>query len=236
MARPARPPDHPQSEASRLVDLVRTQFPPLHRAGLPFVGAGVGVAAVGRRSRVVRTAGLAAAGASAVFFRHPPRVPPTRPHLVVAPADGRVTLIDEVPPPAELGMPAEPMTRISIFLSIFDAHVQRAPVAGDVVSVKYRPGAFLSADKEEASDANERNSMWLRTPDGVDVAVVQIAGLIARRIVCDTHAGATLALGETYGLIRFGSRLDTYVPRDATVLVEPGQRAIGAETPLAEWR
>lgn len=208
----------------------------MHRAGLPFVGAGVGIAALGRHNRIARTAGLTAAAASAVFFRHPPRVPPTRPNLVVSPADGRVTLIDEVGPPAELGMPDRPMTRISVFLSIFDAHVQRAPVAGDVVTVKYKPGEFMSADKEDASVANERNSMWLRTPDGVDIAVVQIAGLVARRIVCDTFAGATLALGETYGLIRFGSRLDTYVPTDAAVLVEPGQRAIGGETPLAELR
>jgi phosphatidylserine decarboxylase len=208
----------------------------MHRAGLPFVGAAVGLAALGRRNRWVRTTGLGAAAASAMFFRHPPRVPPTRPNLVVSPADGRVTLIDEALPPAELDLGTDPMTRISVFLSIFDAHVQRAPVAGDVVTVKYKPGQFLSADKEDASVANERNSLWLRTADGVDVAVVQIAGLVARRIVCDTHAGASLALGETYGLIRFGSRLDTYVPRTADVLVELGQRAIGGETPLAELR
>jgi phosphatidylserine decarboxylase len=235
MARPARPPaDDNQSEIARLVDLVQSTVPPVHRAGLPFIAGGLGLAAAGRRHRWVRSTGLTAAAACALFFRHPPRVPPTRPGLVVAPADGRVTLIDQATPPAELNLPAVPMTRISIFLSIFDAHVQRAPIAGEVVTVKYRPGQFQSADKATASAENECNSVWIRTPDGVDVVAVQIAGLLARRIVCSAHAGDTLALGETYGLIRFGSRLDTYLPADAKVLVEIGQRAIGGETPLAE--
>jgi phosphatidylserine decarboxylase len=234
MARPARPPAaDPQSDLARLVDLLRSTIPPVHPAGLPFIAGGLGLAAAGRRHRWVRTTGLIMAAACAGFFRHPPRVPPTRPGLVVAPADGRVTLIDEVTPPAELNLPDVPMTRISIFLSVFDAHVQRAPVAGEVVAVKYRPGQFQSADKATASVENECNSMRIRTPDGVDVVAVQIAGLIARRIVCTARAGDKLALGETYGLIRFGSRLDTYFPADAEVLVQIGQRAIGGETPLA---
>jgi phosphatidylserine decarboxylase len=152
----------------------------------------------------------------------------------VAPADGTVTLIDQVVPPTELNLSTTPMTRISIFLSVFDAHVQRAPVAGEVVTIKYRPGKFLSADKEDASADNERNSVWIRTPEGIDVVAVQIAGMIARRIVCSTKVGDKLALGETYGLIRFGSRLDTYFPEVANVLVEPGQRAVAGETVLAE--
>jgi phosphatidylserine decarboxylase len=234
MARPARPPAaDQQSEFARLIDLVRSTVPPVHRAGLPFIAGGLGLAAAGRNHRWLRTTGLTAAAACGVFFRHPPRVPPTRPGLVVAPADGRVTLIDEVTPPAELNLPDVPMTRVSIFLSVFDAHVQRAPIAGEVVTVKYRPGRFQSADKATASTENECNSMWIRTPDGVDVVVVQIAGLIARRIVCTATAGDELALGQTYGLIRFGSRLDTYFPTDADVLVQIGQRAIGGETPLA---
>jgi phosphatidylserine decarboxylase len=206
----------------------------VHPAGLPFIAGGLGLAVVGRRNRWVRAAGLTAAGACAAFFRHPPRVPPTRPGLVVAPADGRVTLIDKAIPPTELNLTDQPMTRISIFLSVFDAHVQRAPIAGEVVTIKYRPGQFQSADKASASSENERNSVWIRTADGVDVVAVQIAGLIARRIVCSTHVGDKLALGDTYGLIRFGSRLDTYLPDDANLLVEIGQRAIGGETPLAE--
>jgi phosphatidylserine decarboxylase len=235
MARPARPSDAAdQSELARLVELVQSTIPPVHRAGFPFIAGGLGLALLGRRNRWLRATGLTAAAASGAFFRHPPRVPPTRPGLVVAPADGRVTLIEEVVPPAELNLSTTPMTRISIFLSVFDAHVQRAPVAGEVVTIKYRPGKFLSADKEDASADNERNSVWIRTPDGVDVVAVQIAGLIARRIVCSTKVGDKLALGETYGLIRFGSRLDTYFPAGANVLVEPGQRAVGGETILAE--
>ncbi|MDR3662532.1 MAG: phosphatidylserine decarboxylase [Mycobacterium sp.] len=235
MARPARPPaDTPESDLSRLVDLVRSTVPPIHPAGLPFVGGALGIAAIGARHRWVRAAGLTAAGACAAFFRHPSRTPPSRPGVVVAPADGTVTLIDEAVPPAELNLSAEPLPRISIFLSLFDAHVQRAPVAGEVMTVKYKRGQFLSADKAEASDNNERNSIWLRTDDGHDVVAVQIAGLLARRIVCDTHPGEKLALGQTYGLIRFGSRLDTYLPKGSVVSVEIGQRAVGGETVLAE--
>jgi phosphatidylserine decarboxylase len=234
MARPARPPaDDHQSEVSRLIDLVRSTVPPVHPAGLPFIAGGLGLAAVGRRNRWVRAVGLTAAAACGGFFRHPPVVPPTRPGLVVAPADGRVTLIDRAVPPPELNLSDEPMTRISIFLSVFDAHVQRAPAAGEIVTIKYRPGRFLSADKELASAENERNSVWIRTPEGVDVVAVQIAGLVARRIVCSAKIGDKLALGETYGLIRFGSRLDTFLPDSANVLVEVGQRAVGGETPLA---
>jgi phosphatidylserine decarboxylase len=224
----------PKSEVSRLLELVRTTVPPIHPAGLPFISAGLGLAAAGRRHRFVRNTGLAAAGACALFFRHPPRVPPTRPGVVVAPADGRFTLIDRATPPAELGLPDTPMTRISVFLSLFDAHVQRAPAAGEVIAVEYRTGQFGSADRDRASAENERNSMWIRTPDGVDIAVVQIAGVLARRIVCDAKPGDKLSLGETYGLIRFGSRLDTFVPDGSRVLVESGQRAVGGETVLAE--
>ncbi|KRD05571.1 phosphatidylserine decarboxylase [Mycobacterium sp. Root265] len=234
MARPARSPDDDRSEAQRFIELVRSTVPPVHQAGLPFIAGGLGLAAAGRNRRWLRNAGLGAASFSALFFRHPPRVPPSRPGVVVAPADGLVTLLDTAVPPAELGIGDAPMKRISIFLSIFDAHVQRAPVAGEVIAVQHRPGKFLSADKDTASEDNERNSLWLRTEDGVDIVAVQIAGLIARRIVCSAHTGDKLALGETYGLIRFGSRLDTYFPTDAHVLVESGQRAIGGETVLAE--
>ncbi len=235
MARPARPASAAgQSDVSRLVDLVRSTVPPVHPAGLPFIAGGLGLAAAGRKHRLLRTAGLSAASACALFFRHPPRVPPTRPGLVVAPADGRVTLIERVAPPPELNMPDVPMTRISIFLSVFDAHVQRAPVGGEIVTIKYRPGKFVSAERDEASEVNECNSVWFRTPEGVDVAAVQIAGLIARRIVCSARIGDKVSLGETYGLIRFGSRLDTYLPADAEVRVEIGQRAIAGETVLAE--
>jgi phosphatidylserine decarboxylase len=217
-----------------LLSLLRATVPPVHPAGLPFISAGLGLALVGRRHRRLRRTGLLAAGACAGFFRHPPRVPPTRPGVVVAPADGLVCLIESAAPPPELEMGDAELTRVSIFLSLFDAHVQRAPVGGEVVAVQHRPGQFKSADLPAASDVNERNSVRIRTEDGVEIVAVQIAGLLARRIVCDVHAGDKLSIGDTYGLIRFGSRLDTYLPAGAEVSVRVGQRAVGGETVLAE--
>jgi phosphatidylserine decarboxylase len=229
----ARRPDL-KSGPERLAALVRTTIPPMHSAGLPFVGASLALAALGRKRPWLRRAGLASAAANAAFFRHPPRVPPTRPGLIVAPADGLICLIEEAPPPAELGLPATPLPRISIFLSIFDAHVQRAPISGEVVSVVHRPGAFGSAELEAASEDNERNSVLIRTPEGADVIAVQIAGLVARRIVCEAKVGDKLTIGDTYGLIRYGSRLDTYLPAGSNILVSTGQRALAGETVLAE--
>ncbi|MFN8032954.1 MAG: phosphatidylserine decarboxylase [Mycobacterium sp.] len=228
-----RPDDNMKSGPQRLVALVRSSVPPVHPAGLPFISAGLVVAAVGHRNRWIRRAGLAAAAANAGFFRHPPRKPPTRPGVVVAPADGLICLIEDAAPPAELGLGSTPMPRVSIFLSLLDAHVQRIPVGGQVIDVQYRPGSFHSADLAAASEDNERNSVLIRTPEGQDVVVVQIAGLVARRIVCDVHAGDKVAIGDTYGLIRFGSRLDTYLPAGSQILVEPGQRALAGETILA---
>jgi phosphatidylserine decarboxylase len=198
------------------------------------VGAGLVAAGLGRNHRWARTAGLAAAGACAAFFRHPPRVPPTRPGVVVAPADGQVCLIETAAPPPELGLSDEPRLRVSIFLSVLDAHVQRAPVGGEVIAAVHRPGLFGSADLPAASIDNERNSVVIRTPDGAEVIAVQIAGLIARRIVCEAKVGDKLDIGATYGLIRFGSRLDTYLPAGAQLLVAVGQRAVAGETVIAE--
>lgn len=230
----ARRPDlAPQSGPQRLAALVRSSIPPVHRAGYPFIAAGLAAAALGRNHPWVRGAGLAAAGANAGFFRHPPRTPPSRPGLVVSPADGLVCLIETAAPPAELGIGTEPLTRISIFLSLFDAHVQRTPVGGEVLAVVHRPGSFHSAELAAASEDNERNSVLIRTPEGHEVVVVQIAGLIARRIVCDLHAGDMVGIGDTYGLIRFGSRLDTYLPAGSEVIIESGQRALAGETVLA---
>ena len=229
----ARRPDL-KSGPARLLALVRTTVPPMHSAGLPFVGASLALAAVGRKNRWLRRAGLTSAAAQAAFFRHPPRVPPTRPGVVVAPADGLICLIEEALPPAELGLPATPLPRISIFLSIFDAHVQRAPISGEVVAVEHRPGLFGSAELEAASEDNERNSVLIRSPEGHEVVAVQIAGLVARRIVCDIKPGEKVSIGATYGLIRFGSGLDTYLPPGSNILVSTGQRAVGGETVLAE--
>jgi phosphatidylserine decarboxylase len=206
----------------------------MHPEGLPFVGISLAVAAAGRHNKWLRRAGLVSAAANAAFFRHPPRVPPTRPGLIVAPADGLICVVDEELPPAELGLPATPLPRISIFLSVLDAHVQRAPVSGEVVAVEHRPGLFGSADLAAASADNERNSIVIRTSDGVEVVAVQIAGLLARRIVCNVKVGDKLTIGDTYGLIRFGSRLDTYLPVGSNVLITTGQRTLAGETVLAE--
>ncbi len=206
----------------------------MHRAGVPFVSTGLALAFAGRNNRWLRGAGLLAAGASAAFFRHPRRVPPTRPGAVVAPADGMVCAVDTAAPPAELGLPDTPLPRVGIFLSVLDAHVQRAPVAGEVVAVLHRAGRFGAADRAAASADNERNSMRIRTAGGAEVIVVQIAGLLARRIVCDARPGDQLAIGDTYGLIRFGSRLDTYLPAGTRPLVTAGQRAVAGETVLVE--
>jgi phosphatidylserine decarboxylase len=232
--RPRSADDNIESGPQRLVALVRSSVPPIHPAGLPFISAGLVVAAVGHKNRWVRGAGLAAAAANAGFFRHPPRKPPSRPGVVVAPADGLICLVEEAEPPAELGLGGGPVPRVSIFLSLLDAHVQRIPVGGEVVDVQYRPGTFHSADLAAASEDNERNSVLIRTPEGRDVVVVQIAGLVARRIICDLHAGDKVTIGDTYGLIRFGSRLDTYLPAGSQILVEPGQRALAGETVLAQ--
>jgi phosphatidylserine decarboxylase len=214
--------------------LVRSTIPPVHPAGRPFIAAGLVVAFAGRNYRWLRRAGLLAAGACAGFFRHPPRVPPTRTGAIVAPADGVICVIDYAAPPAELSMGETPLTRVSIFLSLLDAHVQRAPVSGEVIAMQHRPGRFGSADLASASTDNERTSLRIRTDGGAEVVVVQIAGLLARRIVCDAHVGDKLSIGDTYGLIRFGSRLDTYLPPGAEPIVKVGQRAVAGETVLAE--
>jgi phosphatidylserine decarboxylase len=206
----------------------------MHPEGLPFVGVSLAVALAGRRNRWLRRAGLASAAANAAFFRHPPRKPPTRPGLAVAPADGLICLVDEEIPPSELGLAPTPLPRISIFLSLLDAHVQRAPIGGEVIAVAHRPGLFVSADLPAASADNERNSIVIRSAAGAEVVAVQIAGLLARRIVCDVKPGDKIGIGDTYGLIRYGSRLDTYLPAGSTILVEAGQRALAGETVLAE--
>ena len=153
--------------------------------------------------------------------------------VVISPADGLVSLIGEAPPPTELGLDSAPRLRVSIFLSIFDVHVQRIPIDGLITGAVYQPGAFLSADLDKASEVNERNSLVIESTVGGQIVVTQIAGLIARRIVSDVRQGAAVRAGDTYGLIRFGSRVDTYLPAGSELIVRQGQRAIGGETVLA---
>jgi phosphatidylserine decarboxylase len=228
-------PERASNPVTHALHLARETLPPMHPAGRPFVAGGVAATLTLRRlSKPLGTLAGLATVAVAAFFREPRRVPPTREGLALAAADGLVSLIEEATPPPELGLPAQPRTRISIFLSVFDVHVQRAPATGVVERVAYRPGKFLSADLDKASDDNERNSVLLRTVDGHELVVVQIAGLVARRIVCQIVEGDKIEAGSTYGLIRFGSRVDLYLPPGSRVLVDKGQRTIGGETPLAE--
>ena len=218
---------------THIAGLVRDAIPPMHPGGRPIV-AGVALAAAGVRALRGRGAlpGLLATAATALFFRDPHRTPPLRSDAVLAPADGTVAAVTDVVPPDELDLPRVPHTRVSVFLTVLDVHVQWVPVHGRVVDVRYLPGRFLSADLDKASEDNERNAITLARADGARIGVVQIAGLLARRIVCPLTRGDEVAAGERFGLIRFGSRVDTYLPPGTEPLVRPGQRAVGAETVL----
>ena len=168
------------------------------------------------------------------FFRDPDRVTPTRPGLVVSPADGTIQMVGQCIPPPELGFGPVVLTRISVFMSVFDCHVNRTPIAGTVVREEYTPGKFINATLDKASEDNERQSLVLRTPEGRDFAVVQIAGLVARRIRCDVREGQQLLTGQRFGMIRFGSRVDVYLPAGVSALVIPGQKAVAGETIFAD--
>lgn len=168
------------------------------------------------------------------FFRDPPRVTPARAGLIVSPADGIVSMIVPAVPPAELGLGPEARIRVSIFMNVFNCHVNRAPIGGRVTAVAYRKGRFLNAALDKASTDNERNALAIAMPDGRTLAVVQIAGLVARRILCTVTSGQTVATGERFGLIRFGSRLDVYLPAGVAPLVIVGQSMIAGETVLAD--
>jgi phosphatidylserine decarboxylase len=174
----------------------------------------------------------------AAFFRDPIRTTPKGEGLVIAPADGMVTMIATVPPPPELigedGLPPDPCTRVSIFMSVFDVHINRAPIAGEVKKVVYIPGKFLNADLDKASEDNERNHFLIEGRDGVRIAFTQIAGLVARRIVPWVKAGDFVATGQRVGLIRFGSRVDVYLPAGTGSQVLLGQRTIAGETVIAK--
>ncbi|WP_281496007.1 phosphatidylserine decarboxylase [Marivita sp. S6314] len=168
------------------------------------------------------------------FFRDPERVTPDAPGLVISPADGIVSLIEPAVPPRELGLPEAPLTRVSVFMSVFNCHVNRAPVAGKIEKIAYKPGKFLNASLDKASEDNERNSLVIRMEDDRILTVTQIAGLVARRIVSFTQEGAVLDRGERFGLIRFGSRLDIYLPDGVAPSVKIGQTMIAGETIIAD--
>ncbi len=170
------------------------------------------------------------------FFRDPDRHVPTREGLIVSPADGVVQMIERSVPPEELGLGNDPLLRISVFLNVFNVHVNRVPLGGTVVKQVYRPGKFLNAALDKASDENERHAVHLRTNDGKDIVFVQIAGLVARRIVCHLTDGQEVRSGERFGLIRFGSRTDIYLPDGVEPQVGVGQSMIGGETVIADMQ
>jgi len=213
----------------------RSVLVPIHRAGWPFIAAALAVAILlGLLWEPLFWLGLLAAAFCTYFFRDPPRVTPTRPGLVIAPADGLVQMIEKAVPPPELEMGGEPLTRISIFLNVFNVHINRVPIDGRVSAVAYRPGKFLNAALDKASVDNERMSLKVTTFDGVDIAFVQIAGLVARRIVCNVAEDQPVRAGEVFGLIRFGSRMDVYLPDGTAPLVSLYQTTIAGETVLAD--
>lgn len=209
---------------------------PLHPEGPKFVGisAIVTLLLFIFADEVIGIAALAITVWVYYFFRDPPRVTPARDGLVVSPADGEVSMIAPAVPPEGLNLGVDARTRVSIFMSVFDCHVNRAPIAGTVTAVDYRKGKFLNAALDKASEENERNGVALRLSDGREVGVVQIAGLVARRILCTAKPGDSLATGERFGMIRFGSRLDVYLPDGVAPMVIVGQRAVAGETVIAD--
>jgi phosphatidylserine decarboxylase len=220
-----------------VIDSIRKQLTPIHPEGYPFVG-GFALASLilfWLWSPLGWLATLATLWC-AYFFRDPQRVTPVREGIVVAPADGRVSQAGNAVPPKELDLGAQPLPRVSIFMSVFDCHINRSPIAGRVERIVYRAGKFLSADLDKASEDNERNALVIVSGAGARIAVVQIAGLVARRIVSFTREGDMVATGQRIGMIRFGSRVDVYLPEGTRLLVAAGQIAIAGETVLADLK
>jgi phosphatidylserine decarboxylase len=219
-----------------IANSIRSQLAPIHPEGYPFIGA---FALLSLVLFWIWTPlgwiGTFLTAWCAYFFRDPQRVTPVREGLIVSPADGRVSRVANVVPPAELGLGDRPLPRVSVFMSVFDCHVNRSPMAGRVERIVYKAGKFLNADLDKASEDNERNSLVIANGN-VRIGVVQIAGLVARRIVSFSREGDVLAAGDRFGLIRFGSRLDVYLPEGTKPLVAEGQTSLAGETILADLK
>jgi phosphatidylserine decarboxylase len=217
-----------------IVDSVTKAMVPIHREGWPFIAIALVVTlVVGYFISPLFWIGLGFTGWVCYFFRDPQRVTPVGDGLVVSPADGTVSHVGLARPPEELELGTEPLMRVSIFMNVFNCHVNRAPVGGRILRVAYRAGKFLNAELDKASEHNERNGLVIEAGD-TKIGVVQIAGLVARRIVCFVREGETLSAGERFGLIRFGSRLDVYFPAGTQPKVALGQTMIAGETLLAD--
>jgi phosphatidylserine decarboxylase len=215
---------------------IRSQLAPVHREGMPFIGM-FALASLFLFWLWSPLGWLATMGTlwCAYFFRDPERVTPIREGIMVSPADGRVSRVSNALPPKELDLGERPLTRVSIFMSVFDCHVNRSPMTGKVERIVYHPGAFVSADLDKASEGNERNSLVIAAGKA-RIGVVQIAGLVARRIVCFVRPGEGVGAGERIGMIRFGSRVDVYLPEGVKALVAEGQTAVAGETVIADLR
>jgi phosphatidylserine decarboxylase len=215
---------------------MRLVLAPPHPAGRPFLIGGIVVAVVGGLAfgSWIFWLGAAFTAFCLYFFRDPERYPPGRPGLFLAPADGHIVSIEPAVPPEELGLGSTPRWRVAIFLSVMDVHVNRMPIDGTVTRIAYRHGAFINAALDKASEDNERNAIAVRLEDGRDIAVVQIAGLIARRILCHVREGDRVRAGDRFGIIRFGSRTDLYLPVGVRPIVVTGQTMIGGETVIAD--
>lgn len=210
---------------------------PINPAGWPFIGifaaATLGLFMV---AEPLGWIGVVLTVWCAYFFRDPDRITPTRGGLVISPADGVVQLIDKAVPPPELDMGDKQRPRVCVFMNVFNVHVNRVPMDGEITKVSYRPGRFFNASLDKASEFNERMSLRMKTTENHDIAFVQIAGLVARRIKCDVVEGQAVSAGERFGLIRFGSRVDVYLPEGIEPMVCVGQSTVAAETVLADVR
>lgn len=217
--------------------MLKSVFVPINRAGWPFIAIFAAITVVAAYfSELLGWVGVILTTWCTYFFRDPDRFTPTREGLVISPADGVVQMIQDAVPPPEIEMGDQPLNRISIFMNVFDVHVNRTPIAGTISKLAYRPGKFLNASLDKASEFNERQSVRLTTSGDIDIAFVQIAGLVARRIKCDIQEGQEVITGQRFGLIRFGSRVDVYLPKDVPALVAVGQRAVAGETVIADFQ
>jgi len=217
-----------------LLETTLSVLAPPHKAGHPFIAGGLALATLGVFTHpAILWAGIVFTLFCWYFFRNPERVAPPIPGALLAPADGKIVLVGPAVPPPELGLGDAPRPRIAIFLSVLNVHVNRMPAAGTVTRIAYHPGQFLNASLDKASALNERNSLAVTLPDGRTLAVVQIAGLIARRILCSAREGDPVSAGERFGIIRFGSRTDLYLPEGTVPMVSVGQTAVGGETIMA---
>ena len=217
------------------MDMLNTFIKPIHREGIKFILIFSAISLI--LFMIYIPLGWIGIGLTIwcyYFFRDPIRTTPVRDGLLVSPADGVISLIEKTMPPPELGIKKESLTRISVFMNVFDCHVNRSPIAGEVIDINYRPGKFFNASLDKSSVDNERNSLVLQIPDGRQIVVVQIAGLVARRIVSFVKPKQTLLTGKWFGLIRFGSRVDIYLPFGVQPLVSLGQTMVSGETVMAD--